>query len=218
MSLFNFLKAPPHTAEIQDENEVKKSYKYWRWRILIGMYVGYVFYYFTRKSFSYAMPALMQDLGFDKVDLGIIGSILSISYGASKFLSGIISDRSNPRYFMGIGLILTGVFNFCFGMSSSIVFFGIFWALNGLFQGWGWPPCARLLTHWYSQNERGTWWGIWNTSQTLGGAIIPILVAFCVAMWNWRMALYVPGALCVIMGFFVLYCLRDTPQSLGLPP
>ena len=38
------------------------------------------------------------------------------------------------------------------------------WSLNGFFQGWGWPPCARLLTHWYSRNERGFWWGCWNMS------------------------------------------------------
>ncbi len=164
------------------------------------------------------MPALMQDLGFDKADLGILGSVLSITYGASKFLSGILSDRANPRFFMGIGLILTGIFNIFFGLSSSIFFFAIFWGLNGWFQGWGWPPCARLLTHWYSQKERGTWWGVWNTSHSIGGAVIPIIVALCVAFWNWRFALYIPGVLCIGIGFFVLYCLRDTPQSLGLPP
>ncbi len=218
MGLFDFLRASPNVPEIQDENAVKKNYRYWRFRIFIGMYVGYIFYYFTRKSYSCAMPALMTDLGFDKGDLGILGSILSVTYGASKFLSGILADRSNPRFFMGIGLILTGIFNICFGLSSSIFFFAIFWGLNGLFQGWGWPPCARLLTHWYSQKERGTWWGIWNTSQSVGGAVIPVIVASCVAYWNWRYALFIPGVMCIGIGLFVLYCLRDTPQSLGLPP
>ncbi len=160
----------------------------------------------------------MIDLGFSKTELGILGSILSLTYGVSKFLSGVLADRSNPRFFMATGLILTGCFNICFGLSSSILFFSVFWALNGLFQGWGWPPCARLLNYWYSQKERGTWWGLWNTSQTLGGALIPIIVTFCITHWNWRIALYVPGALSIIVGFFVLYTLRDTPQSLGLPP
>jgi len=90
------------------------------------MFVGYIFYYFTRKSFTFAMPALMQDLGFDKSQLGILGSILSITYGLSKFLSGIMADRSNPRYFMAIGLILTGILNILFGLSSSLIFFCFF--------------------------------------------------------------------------------------------
>lgn len=130
----------------------------------------------------------------------------------------MLADRSNPRYFMATGLILTGVFNILFGMSSSIVFFAIFWCLNGVFQGWGWPPCARLLTHWYSQKERGTWWSLCSTSHSVGGALIPIVAAFCAQMWGWRFAMYIPGVTCIIVGIFIMNRLRDTPQSLGLPP
>ena len=217
MSILNFLKPAPHRKEIDDPEVVKKEYRYWRLRVFYGMYIGYVFYYFTRKSFTFAMPALMQDLGFDKTQLGILGSILSITYGMSKFLSGILGDRSNPRFFMATGLILTGLFNIFFGLTSSILFFAIFWGFNGIFQGWGWPPCARLLTHWYSQKERGTWWGVWNTSHSVGGALIPLIAAFCAQFWGWRFAMYVPGCMCILVGFFLMNRLRDTPQSLGLP-
>ncbi len=217
MNLLNMLKPAPYVEEIQDAGEVKKKYKYWRMRIFIGMYIGYIFYYFTRNTFTFATPALMQDLGFNKADLGILGSILSIAYGMSKFLSGILADRSNPRFFMAAGLILTGVCNFLFGMSSSIFFFAVFWGLNGWFQGWGWPPCARLLTHWYSQKERGRWWGMWNTSHSVGGALIPIIAAFCAQYWGWRYAMYIPGSMCIAVGCLLIYRLRDTPQSLGLP-
>lgn len=217
MGILDLFKPAPYKEETTDENLVKSRYKYWRLRVFIGMYVGYIFYYFSRKSFTFAMPALMKDLGFDKSDLGIMGSILSITYGISKFLGGILADKTNPRYLMGIGLILTGVFNIFFGFSSSLIFFGLFWGLNGWFQGWGWPPCGRLLVNWYSQTERGSWWGVWNTSHSVGGALIPLLAAFCAQYWGWRYAMYVPGVMCIGIGFFVLNRLRDTPQSLGLP-
>ncbi len=218
MGILAFLKPAPYKSEIQDEEEVKKSYKYWRWRIFYGMYAGYVFYYFSRKSFTFAMPSLMADLGFDKSQLGILGSVLALTYGMSKFLSGILSDRSNPRYFMAIGLMVTGCLNILFGLSSSILFFAIFWGLNGCFQGWGWPPCARLLTHWYSQKERGTWWGFCSSSQSVGGAMIPLVAAFCAQYWGWRYAMFIPGWLCILGGLFIINRLRDSPQSLGLPP
>lgn len=218
MSVLDLLKPAPHIKEIDDEATVKKNYKYWRFRIFYGMYIGYIFYYFTRKSFTFAMPSMMKDLGFDKGDLGILASVMALTYGISKFLSGILGDRTNPRYFMAIGLILTGFFNIFFGMSSSILYFALFWGLNGWFQGWGWPPCARLLTHWYSQKERGTWWGVWNTSHSVGGALIPIIAAVCAQYWGWRYAMFLPGAFCILVGLFILNRLRDTPQSLGLPP
>ncbi|MBN4067091.1 MFS transporter [Simkania negevensis] len=181
------------------------------------MYIGYAFYYFTRKSFTFAMPAMIAELGFTKSELGILATILSLMYGVSKFTSGILSDRSNPRYIMGIGLILTALFNFLFGLSSSLLFFAIFWGLNGWFQGWGWPPCARLLRHWYATSERGTWWGIWSTAHNVGGALIPLFAVLCIQWFGWRGALFIPAGLCLVVGFIIINRLRDTPQSLGLP-
>lgn len=218
MNVLSILRPAPIKEEIQDASVVKTKYKYWRFRTLYAMYIGYVFYYFTRKSFTFAIPALKEHFNLSMVQLGCLGSILSIAYGISKFVSGVMGDKSNPRYFMSIGLILTGVFNIFFGLSSSFFFFAVFWGLNGWFQGWGWPGCAKLLTHWYSHSERGRWWSIWNTSHNLGGAIIPIVIGLIIEYFNWRFALILPGVLCIIVGLFLINRLRDTPQSLGLPP
>jgi len=217
-SLLNFLKPAEHIKEIEDPSVVKKQYRYWRVRTFYSMFLGYIFFYFTRKSFTFAMPAMMVDLGYNKAQLGILVSILYITYGLSKFASGLMSDQSNPRFFMAIGLIITGIANILFGLSSTLIFLAVFWGLNGWFQGWGWPPCARLLTHWYSQSERGSWWSVWSTSHNVGGFLIPIVAAFCTLYFGWRYALYIPGVLCILVGFFLINRLRDTPQSLGLPP
>ncbi len=218
MSVLDVFKPAPVIGEIQDSELVKKNYKYWRIRTFYAMWAGYAFFYFTRKSFTYAMPMMQAELGLGKFELGLLGSILYITYGASKFLSGMLGDKSNPRYFMSIGLILTGLFNFLFGLSSYFWAFAVFWGLNGVFQGWGWPGCAKLLTHWYSQSERGRWWSLWNTSHNIGGSLIPLLVAACADHYGWRYAMYVPGIICILGGLFIMNRLRDTPQSLGLPP
>jgi MFS transporter, OPA family, sugar phosphate sensor protein UhpC len=216
-SISKFFQAASHEEEIDDPEIVQKKYKYWRFRIFYSMYFGYVLYYFTRKSMAAVTPALKMQLGFDEVQIGNLTTVFALAYGISKFTCGVISDRSNPRYFMGIGLLMTGVCNLFFGYSSSLIFLMVFWGLNGWFQGTGWPPCARLLTHWYSRNERGTWWGIWNTSHNVGGFLIPYFAAACMAWMGWRYALYLPGLLGIGMGLFLLNRLRDTPQSLGLP-
>jgi OPA family sugar phosphate sensor protein UhpC-like MFS transporter len=161
---------------------------------------------------------MMQDLGYDKGQLGLLASILALSYGISKFISGVLGDKTNPRYLMGLGLIATGVCNIIFGLSSSLYFFALFWGLNGWFQGCGWPPCARLLTYWYSRSERGRWWSWWNTSHNIGGAVIPLFTAYCAQLYGWRSAMIFPGVIVIIGGLFVINRLCDTPQSLGLPP
>ena len=216
-SFFSFLKQPEPAPEIQDGKKVSTMYRHWRMRIMYSMYMGYAFYYFTRKSFTFAVPTIIEELGYTKTDMGIVATVFSLTYALSKFFSGVIVDQTNPRFVMSIGLLLTGVWNICFGMSSSLMFFVVFWGLNAVFQGCGAPPCARWLSHWYSQNERGRWWAIWNTSHNLGGFLIPYVVGFAAQYFGWRYAMYVPGVLCIITGLFLLERLRDTPHSLGLP-
>lgn len=217
MSVLDRLKPELPQGEIESADEIKAKYKYWRIRIFYSIYVGYALFYFTRKSFTFSMPALINDLGFDKADLGFLGTLLAVTYAISKFVSGMISDKSSLRILMGVGLILTGVLTIFVGLSSSVLFFAIFLGLNGFFQGWGSPPCAKLLTYWYSQTERGRWWGWWNTSHNIGGAVIPILCAFAIQAFGWRYAMYLPGTMAIIVGIILINRIRNSPKQLGLP-
>lgn len=56
-----------------------------------------------------------------------------------------------------------------------------------------------------------------STSHNLGGALIPLVVAFAVSQWGWRGSMFLPGAICVLASFWLFNRLRDVPQSLGLP-
>jgi len=214
--LLRIFRPAAHIDRIQDPDVIRKTYTYWRIRLLLTIFSGYAIYYFTRMTFACIMPSLKHS-GFNEVQLGWIITTFQISYGISKFGSGILSDRANPRYFMSIGLIITGFLNIAFGLSYSIYLFAALWGLNGLFQAWGSAPCHRILTHWYSVSERGRWWGLWNTSHNLGAAILPIMSAFIIDAWGWRMSMHVPGIMAIITGIFLAVFLRDTPQSLGLP-
>ena len=125
MSLLTFLSPAPHIPPLENPQEIKTQYRHWRWRIFLGIYVGYVLYYFSRKSITFAIPMLLE-AGYTKSDVGLLGSILAITYGMSKFFGGVLGDRSNPRYFMAIGLMLTGLMNILFGLSSMVIFFSLF--------------------------------------------------------------------------------------------
>jgi OPA family sugar phosphate sensor protein UhpC-like MFS transporter len=168
-------KTPANAAPISDKAEIDARYRYWRRHILATIWLGYALFYFTRKSFNAAAPEILASGVMVRTDIGLLATLFYITYGLSKFFSGIVSDHSNARYFMGFGLIATGVVNILFGFSTSLWAFAL-WALNAFFQGWGAPVCARLLTTWYSRNERGGWWAIWNTAHNVGGALIPIVV------------------------------------------
>lgn len=203
--------------QARSASEIDHHYRALRPRLLLYMVIGYAAFYLTRKSVNYVLPALQTDLGLDKGDIGLLGSLFYLSYGLSKFVAGLWHDGHGQRGFMGIGLFATGLLNVAFAFGESLTLLLAVWALNGFFQGWGWPPCARLLTHWYSRNERGFWWGCWNMSINLGGAIVPLISAFAAQRWGWQAAMLIPGAVSMVLGIWLTRQLTGTPQEEGLP-
>src|SRR5665647_673996 len=97
--VLDLLKSSPHKPEIEDAAIVQEKYTHWRLRIFYSTYIGYALYYLTRKCLTFTMPSLIADLGFDKAQLGLLATLLASTYGISKFVSGILADKSNPRYF-----------------------------------------------------------------------------------------------------------------------
>ena len=196
--------------------EEAKRFKYWQRRTIIASMIGYALFYFVRKNLSVAMPGMQDDLGITKADLGLFLTLHGLIYGISKFANGFIGDRVNARYFMVTGLVLSAICNIVFGFSTAVLVFGIVWMLNGWFQGMGFPPCARLLTHWVPPTELATKMSVWNTSHSIGAGIVVIFCGYIVSM-GWRWCFFLPSAVVLIGAVFVWFALRDTPRSVGLP-
>lgn len=212
-----FLKVPDNIQPLSSKTEIDTRYRYWRRHILLTIWLGYALFYFTRKGFNAVVPEILATGVMTRTDIGLLATLFYMTYGLSKFLSGIVSDRSNARYFMGIGLIATGVINILFGFSTSLWAFASLWVLNAFFQAWGSPVCARLLTTSYSRTERGGWWALRNTAHNIGGALIPMMMGAVALHYGWRSGMMIAGVMAIIGGLFVCWRLRDRPQSLGLP-
>ena len=101
------------------ENTAKK-YRYWEWRTIIMLCVGYALFYFVRKNLGMAIPAMEAHLGISKVQLGIFLTLHSIIYGFSRFVNGILVDRFSKRKIMSLGLLLTCAVNLiiCFRLTG----------------------------------------------------------------------------------------------------
>ncbi len=220
--MFSFLKASAPAPRI-DSARTDAEYKKLRWQVFAGVFIGYAAYYLIRKNFSLAIPYLIEEYGFTKADLGIVGVALSLAYGFSKFIMGNVSDRSNPKYFITIGLLGSAIVSLIFGLVpgvlSSIPIMIVLAAFNGWFQGMGYPPGAKTMTNWFSVSERGVWWSWWNVSHNLGGGLIgPLAILGLAIFGTWQSLFYLPALIAIVLAFIMFYLMRDTPESQGLPP
>ena len=176
------------------DTQTQKKFKVWQWRTIIATMIGYAFFYFVRKNFSFAMPGLAAEYGISNTSFGVVMTIVGLVYGFSRYFNGILADRMNARYHMSIGLALCALASLAFGFIPNllginigvaphalIVAFAILLVLNNIFQGSGFPPCARLLSHWIPPQELATKQSIWNTSHSIGASILAILCGFIMA-------------------------------------
>lgn len=214
---FRFLRPAPPAPPVPGP-DVARLYPKFRWQILEATFIGYATYYLVRNNLPVVSKEMGEALAYSKDQIGNMLALTAISYGVGKFLMGAWSDRSNPRFFMPLGLLLTALCNFLFGSVASYPVHLLLWTLNGLVQGMGWGPCGRSLGHWFSVRERGAIFAVWNIAHNVGGGLTGIVAAHSAHRLGWQYAFYVPGILAVLCAAYLLMRLRDTPQSVGLPP
>ena len=232
----NLLAPPAHKPE-QTGPETDKRYKALRLQVFMGAFIGYAAFYIVRKNFSMAIP-MLAPFGFEKGELGTVLAMNAVAYALSKFLMGSVSDRSDARKFLPLGLILASlsmmfmivpITAFGDNHAMAIVLMGVLNFLVGWFNGMGWPPCGRVMTHWFSQTERGTMMSIWNCAHNVGGALVgPMAVYGATWFGSWFYAnqpdhyfligtFVFPAATAILIAILAYCLLRDTPQSCGLP-
>ena len=221
--MFGFLKPAPFAAPLPHE-QIDPEYRRLRRRVFLGIFVGYAGYYLVRNNLALAIPDILREHPeYTKAGLGSALTGLSIAYGLSKFLMGSVSDRSNPKYFLPLGLLLSSAIMAAFGLShaayASLVAIVAIMILNGWVQGMGWPPCGKTMVHWFSTKERGVTVSVWNTAHNVGGALVANLALLGVLLFHdWRAKFYFNALIAAAVAVLAYFLLQDTPQSRGLPP
>lgn len=219
------------------ENTIKK-YRYWEWRTIIVLMVGYALFYFVRKNLSVAIPAMESELGISKTQLGLFLTLNSIIYGFSRFANGLLVDRFSKRKIMATGLFLTGAVNLliCFSPKfnglmhlldaegkatmSMVYLIGSLWVVNGYIQGMGVPPCFSLLAHWVRPSELATKQSVWNASHTVGAGAVVALCGFLLQKFGysaWYLCFLVPALIAMAGVPLIWFGLKDDPSEVGLP-
>lgn len=215
-SLLNAFKAAPAREGIPSQD--MQRFRVLRWQTFISMSLSYALFYVCRLSFNVVKPALVSNNILSPTQLGIIGSALFFAYAIGKLVNGFLADHSNVRRFMMLGLLLSAIVNACMGMTTNTIILTLIWGLNGWAQSMGVGPCVVSLSRWYSDKERGTFYGFWSIAHSLGEALTYVAVAAVVVTWGWQFGYWL-ATLMGLAGLALIYFfMADSPQSCGFPP
>ena len=168
------------------------------------------------------MPYLIEQ-GFSR-GIWVWPSGVSIAYGLSKFLMGNVSDQIQRALLpLSAGLLLSAGIMFMMGTmhwaTSSIGIMFVLLFLNGWAQGHGWPPAVQ--NPWCTGGPEGAGWdrlGLERGPQRGRRHDRPLFILGMGWFNDWRSAFYVPAAAAAAIAVIAFFVMRDTPQSVGLPP
>ncbi|GAB6012934.1 MFS transporter [Viscerimonas tarda] len=213
--IMQFFSPTPDKADLKEDKTYLKKLQ---WSVFLSATVGYGLYYVCRLSLSVVKKPLVDGNILTENELGIIGSALFFSYAAGKFINGFLADRVNIRRFMAIGLIISSLVNIVLGFSHSFWIFVILWGVNGWVQSMGAPSCVVGLSRWFTDKERGSYYGFWSASHNIGEALTFIATAFVVSIAGWRWGFEAAGIAGLVGAVIIILFLHDSPTSKGLVP
>ena len=212
---------PKHVDGLGADCTKQKYRKRYQYRNFVAIFFGYAGYYLLRENFALAVPHLL-DSGFTKTQLGLAFSGIPIAYGVSRLLMGFISDRTNPRYFLTLGMVVSAIVNFIFGFfllsggqvgAVVILAFALF---NGLAQGMGAAPCYRVVSYWFPSNQHGRVMSAWSISPNIGSTLLGLIVAYALpkfTSFSWQAIFYLPAIIVILIAIVTVLVMTDLSQK-----
>lgn len=176
-------------------------------RVFWLLWITYAVFYIGRVNLAVAIPGMMDEFGWSKVDVGIIGTALFWAYAVGQFVNGFLGDKLGSKIMVTIGLVCSALANFFFQTSTALIVCTVIWAVNGYFQACGWGPVVRVLAHWFPSTQRGRMSGKLGTSYILGSAASGLLAGFVYSITHdWHAVFIVPAG--VLLAFAVNWFAR----------
>ena len=165
--------------------------------------------HFLTHGYMTLLPAVLVVLtgieGLSFFEIGVIGTVGYMLYGAGSIPAGILTDRFGAKKMLSLGVLCMAVTSILVGISPVGWFFAIAYALFGLSASIYHPSGLSLIAH--HVEKKGKALGIHGVMGNLGITIAPLFAALMVMVFDsWRAAYIVFG----LIGFGFAYVILMT--------
>src|SRR5262249_52266442 len=182
-------------------------------------------YYLCRSNFSVALPLIADELvarglspAIARIKLGTIASLGVAAYAIGKVPAGALADYLGGRRNFLAGMLGSVVCILVFAVSGGLPLFALAWVGNRLVQSLGWAGIVKVTSRWFSYHTYGTVMAILSLSFLFGDAASRAFLGWLIAKGlGWRGVFEVAAATLLLLWFFNLALLKETPAETGEP-
>ncbi|MBT2653725.1 MFS transporter [Bacillus sp. ISL-18] len=173
--------------------------------ILLALYFTWIVSYIDRTTINLSIVQMGKDLSLDASQLGIILSAFFFGYALMQIPGGWLADRFGSRNVIVVAILMWSIFTALTGFSWSLTSLFIIRLLFGLGEGAFPAGSTKAISDYFSKEKRTKAQSTMMSSNGLGAAIAPILVAPLLVWLGWRhvfLAISVLGIISIIWFLF----------------
>jgi MFS family permease len=169
--------------------------------------------YLDRVCISTAAPAIRAELGLDQLQLGMVFSAFTFTYGLFEIPSGWLADRFGARKALMRIVLFWSAMTAATGLVSGFLSLVLVRALFGIGEAGAFPSTARAYARWLPEKARGTAFGAAIMVGALTGAVTQPLVVKLLPAIGWRATFFAFGSVGLVWAAAWWLFFRDDPRD-----
>ena len=190
------------------------SYKWW---VVLMLWFVCFLNYADRQAISSVLPLLEKNFGFNKVQLGLIGSAFAWVYAAAAPGAGLAADRFSRKRLLVAALIVWSLVTFATAGCNRFSFFLLVRALTGLGEAFYFPAAMALISDYHSAVTRSRAMS-WHQSAVYAGTILGSWTAAVLAeRAGWHLPFLLFGPVGILLALFLSWQLREPQRGASEP-
>ena len=191
---------------------------FYGWVVTVCAFCILFLTYGVQYSFGVFLPAMLDDLGWQRASIAGAFSLYTMMYSGCSWLSGRLTDSRGPRFVIALGGILLGVGIMATSRMTATwhlyVFYGLIASLG---MSTAYIPCNTTVVKWF-QRKRGLALGLASSGSSCGILTLPPLASYLIAHWGWRPVYCAFGVLILLLLLIISRFMVRSPELLGLAP
>ena len=194
-----------------------KEGKFYKWEVLILLWMGYLLNQADRQVFNTVLPAIRDALSLTDTSVGLIATLFNLAFAVFVPIGGWMGDRFSRKWVVTISVLIFSVATMFTGMAGTFL---MLVALRSIATGGGealFGPSNYSILAQYHTDTRARAMSIHQTAYYIGVILAGWLAGLIADKLGWEYSFLVFGGFGLIWGVLMIFRLNNKPIEAAAP-
>ena len=188
-----------------------KEGKFYKWEVLILLWMGYLLNQADRQVFNTVLPAIRDALDLTDTSVGLIATLFNLAFAVFVPIGGWMGDRFSRKWVVTASVLIFSVATMFTGMAGTFLMLVM---LRSIATGGGealFGPSNYSIVAQYHTDTRARAMSIHQTAYYIGVILAGWLAGLIADKFGWEYSFLVFGGFGLIWGILMIFRLNDKP-------